>query len=223
MNYLRVLGVLLFTIVLSTGLSAQKNKDVDDALSDKNKLQGFYVGSYVGFGYANGWQIDFSPEVGYKVKDWLMVGAGLTYSYSQSFQNYRLFDNANSSFIDTDKTITAIIGPRISVKANFYQQFYGVVNYEYLTHKVKFKGPDGNLTLDEVQDQFDVGYVEDGCTTGNCFNKHENVLYLGGGYTSSFGEGFGFYTEFIVDLLYDNRNSPRNSPLAARIGLFYAF
>lgn len=193
-RFARILGIAFFALLLSTSLSAQKNKDVDDALNDKSKLSKFHVGSYVGFGYSNGWQLEFSPGIGYKVFDFLIVEAGINYAYTEQFYNSGT----------RDKQVASLIGPRIGVKGNIYQQFYGLAEFQYLSFKAKEKDNDGNVVFTYP-------------------SASENLLYVGAGYSSSFGQGVGFYTDFIFDVLYDRVTSPRSAPYTIRFGVFYTF
>ena len=193
-RFARILGVVFFALLLSTGLSAQKNKDVDDALNDKSKLSKWHVGSYVGGSYNNGWQLEFAPGIGYKVFDFLIVEAGINYSYSQQFL----------SSVTNDRQVASLIGPRIGVKGNIYSQFYGLAEFQHLSFKAKQKDGNGNVTYTFP-------------------SASENLLYLGAGYSNSFGQGVGFYTDFIYDVLYDRLNSPRAAPFSIRFGVFYTF
>lgn len=192
-HYVRIVGILFFALLLSTGLSAQRNKNVDDALNDKNPLSNFHVGSYVGLGYNNGWQLEFAPGVGYKVFDFLIVEGGINYAYSQQFFNRST----------NERQVATLIGPRIGVKGNFYQQFYGLAEFQYQAFKAKLKNNDGTVV--------------------NSFSSSENIFYLGVGYSSSFGQGVGFYTDFVFDVIYDRINSPRPAPYGIRFGVFYTF
>lgn len=189
----RLLGIVFFAMfVFSVSASAQRDRDVDDALDDKSKVSGLHLGSYVGFGYSNGWQLDFSPGVGYRPLKWLLVEGGVTYAYTESF----------FSSVNNDKDFASLIGPRVGVKGNFYGQFYGLAEFQYLTYTWKQK-INGNVS--------ELGK----------FN--EKLFYVGAGYSSSFGDGFGLYTDFIFDVLYDRVNSPRSAPYTIRIGAFYTF
>lgn len=192
-RFVKVLGVVFFALLLSTSLSAQKNKDVDDALNDKSKLSKFHVGSYVGGSYNNGWQLEFAPGVGYKVFDFLIVEVGVNYAYSQQFLNQT----------NNDRQVASLFGPRVGVKGNVYQQFYGVAEFQYQRFNAKLKNSNGDVL--------------------SSFRSAENIFYLGAGYSSSFGQGVGFYTDFIYDVLYDRLNSPRAAPFSIRFGVFYTF
>lgn len=212
---LRLLGIIFFALFIGTvSASAQKNKDVDEALDDKSKVSGLYVGSYVGFGYSNGWRLEFTPGVGYKLTDWLIAGAGLTYSYGSRF-DYQ---------VRNDKLSTTLIGPRVFAKANFYREFYGIAEYQYHTFSVKYRDASGNVNNNAVQYCQDCDPSNPNCNN-NCVNKNESALFLGAGYANQFGEGFGMYTDVIIDVLYgQNRlNSPRSTPYTIRIGVFYVF
>jgi hypothetical protein len=191
----RLLSIIFFALfIFSVSAFAQKNKDVDEALDDKNKVSGLHLGSYVGFGYSNGWQLDFSPGIGYRPLKWLIVEGGITYAYTQQF----LYTNSN------DRQVASLIGPRIGIKGNFYRQFYGLAEFQYLSFKAKQKDGNGNVVYTFPSD-------------------FEKILYLGAGYSSSFGDGFGLYTDFIFDVLYDRVNSPRSTPYSIRVGAFYTF
>ncbi len=185
---------MMFCVV---DVQAQKDDDIDDdveaALDDESKVSGLTVGSYLGFGYSNGWQIEFSPEVGYKLFDFLIPSAGFTYSYVEQF----LSQNTN------DKQFATLVGPRVNLKAKVFGQFYAIAEYQFLTYNWKYKDNFGNVTPIE--------------------KSSENAFFLGAGYSSSFGEGFGIYSDFIFDVLYDRINSPRPAPYTFRFGVFYTF
>ncbi len=205
--------VVAALFIFATTAQGQRNSEVDDALDDKSKLKGLHVGSYVGFSYNNGWLLDFSPGVGYAVKDWLILGAGINYSYSSTFDY----------FAQNDKVTSRTIGPRVFAKANVFSQFYAVAEYQYQSFNVKYRDPLGNVQDNVVNFCEDCDPTVDPNCAENCFNRTESALFLGGGYSSSFGERLGFYTEFIIDVLYDRINSPRNSPYTVRVGVFYTF
>lgn len=191
----RLLGIIFFVLfVFSVSASAQRNKDVEDALDDKKKVSGLHLGSYVGFGYSNGWQLDFSPGVGYRPVKWLLVEGGVTYAYTQQF----LFSNSNA------RQVASLIGPRVGIKGNVFRQFYALAEYQHLKFTAKEKDNNGNVVYTFP-------------------SASENIFYLGAGYSSSFGEGFGLYTDFVFDVLYDRVNSPRSTPYTIRIGAFYTF
>lgn len=191
-RYFKFIAITLFALVLSISLSAQRNKDVDDALNDKSKVSGLHVGSYVGFGYANGWQLEFAPGVGYRVFDFLIVEAGVNYSYTEQF-----FSNASN-----DKQYATLFGPRVGIKGNIYGQFYGLAEYQLQSFRLKQR-VNGTVTTFE--------------------KSSENLMYLGAGYTNNFGQGVGFYTDFVFDVLYDRVTSPRSTPYSIRFGVFYTF
>ncbi len=209
---LRTLGLFVFAMIFfaSTAMAQDDDETIDDAFSGGNKFSNIYVGSYVGFGYSNGWQLDFSPGVGYKIKDWLIAGGGLNYSYASAF------DISQRG----DKITSTTIGPRIFAKGNVFQQFYAIGEFQYLINKFKYTDAQGNKS-DAVN------FCEDCAGDPNCletcYNKSETALYVGAGYASEFGKGMGFYTEFIIDVLYDRLRSLRPSPYTVRIGIFYTF
>ncbi len=206
-RYFKMLATILFFVAMTTSLMAQRNKDVDAALDDKSPLSKLYLGSYVGFGYSNGWQLDFSPGVGYRLTDWLIAGGGLNYSFGSQFDN----------FAQNDKITTTLIGPRAFAKFNVFQNYYAIADYSYNTFRVKYKDAQGN-----PQPIF-VSYCEDNPNDPQCFNRNEHNMNLGAGYATQFGEGFGVYSEILIDVLFDRAHSPKPAPYSFRFGFFYTF
>ncbi len=211
---LKLMGGIFILLLFFAQAAIAQDDDVDSALDDSSKLKGLHVGSYFGLNYNNGWYLEFSPGAGYKITDWLIAGGGLSYFYASSFD----FNQRG------DKISSTAIGPRLFVKANVFSQFYAIGEYQFQSYKSKYKDASGNVVTN-------FGFCQDcdpnspnyeSCIA-NCSNKNESVLYLGGGYTSQFGKQLGFYTEFIIDVLYDRLHSPRSSPYTVRVGVFYTF
>ena len=192
MTGLLFLAAMLFA---TTAFGQRGNKDdVDDALDDTSPLAGLTFGSYIGMGFSNGWQIEASPGVGYKLADFVIVGGGLSYTYASQYANN----------VNRDKYTQNLIGPRAYAQFNVFNQIYLMGEYQYLLSTIRFDP--------EIGDKY---VIDDGT---------ESVMLLGGGYSSSFGEGFGFYTEFMFNVLWKRSTATDptyTQPYSIRIGVFY--
>ncbi len=191
--YTHKLLTLLALLVLAGSLQAQQRVD-RDVFDDKTILDGFVVGTYGSVFYMNGWQVEAAPGIGYRfLNDRVIMGGGLSWSYFSRV--YREYGLTQS---------LQFLGPRAFVKVNPIWQVYAIGEYQYLNIKYEEKYTHGfNPPVERLQ---------------------EDVFYVGAGYAGGdFGKGFGFYLELMVDVLFDNMTSVRNSPLSYRIGVFYGF
>ncbi len=195
------MGLVLFSILLVSekGYAQKRSKkkdEVAEALDDKSKVSGLTVGSYVSFGFANGWQLEAQPGLGYKIADFLIAGGGVSLTYSSQFT-----DN-----FSRDKYIANLIGPRAFAQFNVFGPMYLMGEYQYLFYEGKFKREDGSIPFTE--------------------NGQESAFLLGGGYTQSFGEGLGIYTDFMFNVLW-KKGIPSDPtytlPYTVRFGVFYTF
>ncbi|MGB1217782.1 MAG: hypothetical protein ACPG5P_07885 [Saprospiraceae bacterium] len=196
-----IFGLALFSIMLiSTEGYSQKRKkkkdEVSEALDDRSKLSGLTVGSYVSFGFSNGWQLEAQPGVGYKIADFLIAGVGMNYTYASRFVN----DGTRS------KTEATLIGPRVYAQFNVFGPVYLMGEYQQLYFNGKYKDGIGNILQRE--------------------KGSDSAFLLGGGYTQAFGEGFGVYTDFMFNVLWKQSipgDPTYTLPYTVRFGLFYTF
>ncbi len=184
---------LFFLLFGLADMDAQRG-DVRDALDDKSKVSGLTFGSYVSFGFFDGWQLELQPGVGYKITDWMIAGAGVNYTFGSQFTN-----NFNR-----DKVTFTAVGPRVYGQFNVFNQIYLMGEYQRLYATYKDKPENGPTTV--------------------LFKGQEDVVLLGGGYSTSFGEGLGVYTDFMFNVLWQ-RSVPGDEsfsqPYMVRFGVFY--
>lgn len=73
------LGILVLCLIFSLSLYGQQSKRAN---GDENQWTSrIVVGGGIGAGYNNGWNINVSPEIAYKVTDRFWPGIGLDYNY----------------------------------------------------------------------------------------------------------------------------------------------
>jgi hypothetical protein len=196
MNNIKKYGLLILaflfiaTISFAQTAETRETESKDDGESILNKL---VIGGNVGAGYANGWNINLSPTIGYKLTNSTVVGVGITYNYA----------DFNNPFYNNNRTTYNTTGGRVFVQQLLFQNLYAHVEYEYLSYEVRVRSNDGRVVSQ--------------------FEATAPGLLLGGGYSSSFGNGLGFTTEILYNVLYRSDISPYASPLIFRGGLMYGF
>lgn len=195
MNNIRKYGFLLLTFLVLSTISFAQTAEIEENKSNDNSesiLKKLVLGGNIGAGYANGWNINLSPTVGYKFTNTTIGGVGITYNYADFNNPY--YNN---------RTTYNTTGGRIFAQQLLFQNLYAHAEYEYLSYEVKVRTDDGRIV--------------------NQFEATAPGLLLGGGYSSSFGNGLGFTTEVLYNVLYRSGISPYASPLVFRGGLMYGF
>lgn len=121
----------LFVLLTATLSFAQSGEETDE---DNKILQRLVFGGNVGGGYANGWNINVSPTVGYRLTNTTIAGAGVTYIYSD-FRN--TWTGLRSTF--------NVTGGRLFAQQLLFQNLYARAEYEYLYFEVKERASDGRV------------------------------------------------------------------------------
>lgn len=210
-QFLKMMGMFCLVMLLAVpSVSAQrsKKKNIEKALDDRSRLSGLHLESGLSVSYRNGWQLAVSPAAGYRVKKWLILGAGLNYSYSERYD----FRTRN------DKLTSTFMGPRAFARVNVANGFYGLLEYQYNTFTAKYRDAQGNVQTNVVD------YCGTTNSSANCIHKHKSAVYLGAGMTQTFGQGFGIFYELILDVLFDRQHSPNKvAPYEIRFGVAYTF
>jgi hypothetical protein len=195
MNNIKKYSFLLLTFLFIATMSFAQTAEIETPKSknnDESILKKLVLGGNVGVGYANGWNLNLSPTVGYKLTNSTIAGIGITYNYA----------DFNNPFYN-NRTTYNTTGGRIFAQQLLFQNLYAHAEYEYLSYEVKVRSNDGRIV--------------------NQFEATAPGLLLGGGYSSSFGNGFGFTTEILYNILYRSDISPYASPLIFRGGFMYGF
>ena len=170
MNNIKKYGFLLLTCLLISftafGQEEERQSDRDNQILEK-----LVFGGNVGGGYANGWNINISPTVGYRVTNTTIAGLGVSYIYS----------DFNSPFFANRSTFN-VTGGRLFVQQLLFQNLYAQAEYEYLDYSLKIRSSDGRV-LSESSGQAPGLLLGGGYTTsfgyGLGFNMEilYNVLY----------------------------------------------
>lgn len=189
-KYIFLLLIALFIATISFAQTAEKQSKEDDG---ESILKSLVLGGNIGIGYANGWNFNLSPTIGYRFTKSTVGGFGITYSYADFSNSY--YNNYQTTYNTT--------GGRIFARQLLFQNLYAHAEYEYLSYEVKVRANDGRII-----DQFE---------------STSPGLLLGGGYTTNFGHGLGFVTEVLYNVLYRSGYSPYSTPLVIRGGFMYGF
>lgn len=184
--------LLLACLLISITVFAQEEEENND--QGNEILQKLVFGGNVGGGYANGWNINLSPTIGYKVTNTTIAGVGFNYIYS----------DFNNPYFSANRTTYTTTGGRLFIQQLLFQNLYAQAEYEYLDYSLKVRSRGDGRVIDEITGQ-------------------APGLLLGGGYTTSFGYGLGMNIEVLYNVLYKEGISPYPSPLIIRGGLMYGF
>ncbi len=203
-------SLLFFLLLLPFGLIAQRNDDetrtgrnnarslqrpnaTDEKLPFGKRL---VLGGNFGIGFANGWYINLSPTVGYRLTDNLVAGVGGTYIFTQinnTGTNIRYFQHVYGG------NVFGRYAPFAQTNIQLLSNLYAHAEYQHL-------------------------FVVSGARNANgSISESRSVpgLLLGGGYTTGFGRGPAFNVDVLYNVLWRNDNSPYPSPLIVRAGFSY--
>jgi len=170
MNNIKKYGFLLLTCLLIS-FTAFGQEEEEQSDRDYQILEKLVFGGNVGGGYANGWNINISPTVGYRVTNTTIAGLGVSYIYS----------DFNNPFFANRSTFN-VTGGRLFVQQLLFQNLYAQAEYEYLDYSLKIRSSDGRV-ISESSGQAPGLLLGGGYTTsfgyGLGFNMEilYNVLY----------------------------------------------
>lgn len=133
MNNIRKTAFILLCLMISFMTFAQEEEEKDDG-NETPFIEKLVFGGNVGGGYANGWNINLSPTVGYRLTNSTIAGVGVSYIYSD-FNNP--FFNERSTF--------NVTGGRLFVQQLLFQNLYAQAEFEYLNYSLKLRTSDGRV------------------------------------------------------------------------------
>lgn len=137
MNNIKKHSFLLAAFLMLAMVSFAQTAEVETPKSKDNDgsiLKKMVFGGNVGAGYANGWNVNLSPTVGYKLTQSTIAGVGISYSYA----------DFNSAYF-SNRTTYNTTGGRIFAQQLLFQNLYAHAEYEYLTYEIKVRTTDGRI------------------------------------------------------------------------------
>jgi hypothetical protein len=174
MNNIKKYSFLLFTLLLVSSLSFAQTAEVEEDNSkdsEKSILDKLVFGGNVGIGYSNGWNINLSPTIGYKVTPTTILGVGITYIHSD-FRNPW----------DGLRWTQDVTGARVFGQQLLFGNLYAHAEGEYLTFTAKITDETGRI-IDKREIQAPGLLLGGGYSTsfgyglGFTFEVLYNVLY----------------------------------------------
>jgi hypothetical protein len=167
---MRKLILLAMTCLLTSVIaSAQEEEQVtEDRAEILDKL---VFGGNIGGGFSNGWSINLSPTVGYKITNTTIAGVGMSYIYR----------DFNSDFY-ANRSVFYVTGGRVFAQQLLFNNIYARGEYEYLDYSLRLYSNDGRL-INESRGQAPGLLLGGGYTTsfgyGLGFNMEVlyNVIY----------------------------------------------
>ena len=195
-NWIKYLFVLLAVCSLNT-LTAQTNDDYDDRNDYRNEddkawLQNIVVGGSIFPGYSNGWILDVSPLVGYRIAPKTIFGVGFNYFY-------RDIRYQNTPGIDKDVYNT--YGARAFAMQDIFRSIFGQVEVDYNFARFRRIDPFGDIIYQD--------------------NWRAPGFLVGAGYKQG-DDYFSYNFAALYDLNFDSVNSTRSSPLEFRASFIIA-
>lgn len=173
-----------------TGFAQEGESDNDEGNKILDRL---VFGGNLGGGYANGFNINVSPTVGYRITNTTIAGVGVSYIYSDFTNRW-----------DGLRWTQNVTGGRLFAQQLLFQNLYARGEYEYLAFTAKIRDDSGRI-LNESELEV------------------PGLLFGGGYSTQFGGSGLGFTFEVLYNILYKAENSPYPSPLVIRGGLMFGF
>lgn len=126
----------MFTL---TGFAQEEGEEVQK--EESKILDKLVLGGNIGGGYANGWNINLSPTLGYKVTSGTILGLGVSYIYS----------DFNSPFYQNRSTYK-VTGGRAIAQQLLFNGLYAQGEFEYLMYNTKIRTDDGRV-INEFEGQ----------------------------------------------------------------------
>lgn len=194
--------VLMLVVSFSMNVAMAQTDDDDDRYDDDRSeyndrdpqdwLKNVVVGGSIFPGYSNGWILEVSPLVGYRVTPSTTFGVGFNYFY----RDVRYPNDPRIS-----KDVFNTYGGRAFVMQNFFQDFFAQLELDY------------NFARSRRFDSFDDIIFQD---------NWESPGFLAGlGYTQG-DQRFSYNISALYDLLFDDFESTRSSPLVFRASFIIA-
>lgn len=166
-----------------------RNNSPQDSTPWYKKL--VYGGNF-GLSYSNGWYINLSPTVGYRIAPNLIGGVGLTYVFSQYNDPNNYYRQSANIF---GGNVFVRYAPFANLDINLLNNLFLHTEAEYITYKLKVQ--QGTLS---------------GADSGSAPN-----FFVGGGYASNFTGG-GVTISLLYNLLWTTSNRYYSSPYVIRAG-----
>jgi hypothetical protein len=202
---------LLFLILfLPLGLIAQRNDDETRGGRDNGRVREedpspdeklpfskrLVFGGNFGLGFSNGWYVNLSPTVGYRVTDNFITGIGGTYIFTQinvAGSNTSYFQHVYGG------NLFARYAPFAKTGIQMLSNLYAHSEYQHLFVVSGARNANGSIRE----------------------SRSAPGLLLGGGYTTGFGRGPAFNVDVLYNVLWRSDNSPYPSPLIVRAGFSF--
>ncbi len=194
---LKITLVLLFAMVATATYAQTKNDDdKSDEYSDGEPFEESWTDKLVFGGnalpgYSNGWILELSPFVGYKLTNSTIAGVGINYFY----RSYR-----NPFFQNSPKQIYRTYGGRAFVMQNLAFGLFAQAEYDYTFLNYKEKDIFDNVT--------------------GSYQTQAPGFLIGGGYSQNAGR-IGYNMMVLYDTLYSTTTSARTSPWVIRGGIVF--
>lgn len=160
--------LVITCFLISSFAFAQEEESTDSKGEILDKL---VFGGNIGGGYSNGWNLNISPTVGYKLTNSTVAGVGVSYIYSD-------FNNSYYSY----RSKFNVTGGRVFLQQLLINNLYARAEYEYLDYSIRLFSNDGRI-VSETRGQAPGLLLGGGYTTsfgyGLGFNMEllYNVMY----------------------------------------------
>ncbi len=197
-NLLKFWLMLIVCFSVNVAMAQTDDDEYDDERSEYNDgddqewLKNLVVGGSIFPGYSNGWILEVSPLVGYRVTPSTIFGVGFNYFYR---------DIRYPNLPSYGKDVYNISGARAFVMQDFFQDFFAQMELDY------------NFARYRQVDPFDNIVYQD--------NWESPGFLLGLGYKQG-DYRFSYNLSVMYDVLYDGIESTRNSPLVFRASFIIA-
>ena len=142
-NIWKIVGIMLFALFATTTFAQTDNgyeSGDDDESADpfeESWTDKLVFGGNILPGYSNGWFIDFTPWVGYKLTETTIAGVGASYSFRQFRNPY-----------DRYQTTLKMYGGRAFVMQDLMMGVFAQAEYDYNYWGYRLKDPFDNLIQD---------------------------------------------------------------------------
>ena len=172
-----------------TSPDTDRNNTPQDSTPWFKKL--VYGGNF-GLSYSNGWYINLSPTIGYRIVPNLIGGVGLTYVFSQYNDPYSSYRQSANIF---GGNVFVRYSPLANLDVDILNNLFLHSEAEYITYKLK---------------------VQQGTQRAGLVGSAPN-FFVGGGYASNF-MGAGFTLSVLYNVLWTSNNPYYSSPYVIRAG-----
>jgi hypothetical protein len=145
------------------------------------KFDNTFVGSDFNFAFLGGLYFHCAPYAGYRIKDMLALAVGFSYTFSQTPQSRGVYEDHRYGV-----RAFARLRPFGKLpKATYISNLYGHLELENMNQQVSNPNYNQQNPTPGVS-QYQRGFIQ--------------TAYVGIGYTSNFGKGFGVTMDFLYPL-----------------------